>query len=474
MAEPRKRAAGSFRQVFNLKEPLARSRTWVMIYSLINSVNSYLTAGVFYSGFLASVGMNASQVGIVAAIPFLANLFSIFSAGLLGRFRRRRGVLVAFRAGFHTLNILAVTLLPYIIKDGTGRTVAFCAAVFAAGVLNALSLPGITEIHISVVPDRIRSDYFAYVQTINATVAGIIIIIVAFIQDSLAAANPQVFTWIRIFAYVLAMLDVIFMALPPEPEYRRTEKQNAADVFRLPFRCKPFIWTLFFMFLWNMTQMFAVANIIDNYFTVDSGVPYIFICAINASYSLFLLFLQKPWKRMIARTSWAWTFAVAAILHAPTTLLYAFTNSGNFWGIMLAVRLTQHVIGVGLNVTFANLAFVNMPVENRTSYMSFYFIAANLSSFLGMGLGTLWISAVGGNYFTLFGVNITGPQQLLLIQSFLQLVVPLSMMLSMKRLNIAGGPAERPGGPAEGSDGDPAEIPDGSSAGNSAAPSPES
>ena len=426
--------SGNFRRVFNLKETKARSRVFVMIYSLINSVNSYLTAGVFYSGFLAHTGMDASQVGIVAAIPFLANLFCIFSSDILGRFRKRKAVLICARFTYHTLNILTVTLLPYVVKDVGARTVSFCAIIFAAGIINALSLPGITELHISNIPGELRSDYFAYVQTIGAGVAGASILILAFLQDRLAEANPEVFTWIRIIAYVLALLDVVFMALPSEPEYRRTEKVKLSNALKLPLKNKKFKWAMLFVFLWTFTQSFAVANIIDNYLTVDSHVPYIFICAINASYTLFLIFLQRPWKKLIRRTSWFRTFAIAAILHSPTTLLYAFTNASNFIPVMLTVRLTQHVIGVGANVTAANLAFVNMPEENRTEYMAFYYIALNLSSFVGMSLGTLWIRMIGSGYFTLFGVNITGPQQLLLFQGLFQFLVPLFMLLSMKKL----------------------------------------
>ncbi|MBP5632098.1 MAG: MFS transporter [Clostridia bacterium] len=406
----------------------------MLIYSLIVSVNAYLTAGVFYSGFLAHTGMDASQVGLVAAIPFLANLFCIFSADLLGRFRKRKVLLICARFLYHTLNILTVTVLPYVVKDVNARTVSFCAIVFVAGIINALSQPGITELHLSNIPGEIRSDYFAYVQTLGAGVAGAAILLLAFLQDRLAEANPEIFTWIRIIAYVLALLDVVFMALPSEPEYKRTEKVKLSNAFRLPLKNRKYMWSILFVSLWTFTRSFAVANIIDNYLTVTSRVPYIFICAINASYTLFLIFFQRPWKKLIRRTSWFKTFAIAAILHSPTTILYAFTNSVNFIPVMLIVRLTQHVIGVGANVAFANLPYVNMPEENRTDYMSFNYIAQNLSSFIGMSLGTLWIRLIGVNYFTFFGVNITGPQQLLLFQGVLQFLVPLFILLSIKKL----------------------------------------
>ena len=427
-------SSGAFRRVFNFHETKARSRVFMMIYCLIVSVNSYLTAGVFYSGFLAHTGMDASQVGIVAAIPFLANLFSFFSSDILGRFKKRKAILIAARITYHTLNILTVTLLPYVISDVGTRTVAFCITIFAANVVNALSIPGISEFHLGNLPNEIRGDYFAFVQTIGAGAAGASILILAFLQDRLSAANPAIFTWIRILAYVLALIDVVFMALPKEPEYRRTVRVKLVNAIKIPIKNKKFMWTLLFASLWLFTQGFAVANIIDNYLTVTSGVPYIFICAINASYTLFLIIFQRPWKRLITRTSWHRTFAIAAILHSPTTLLYAFTNSSNFIPVMLTVRLTQHVIGVGANITFANFVYSNMPEENRSEYMSFYYITTNLSSFLGMSLGTLWIRLIRANYFTLFGVNITGPQQLLLFQSILQFLVPLSMLFSMKKL----------------------------------------
>ena len=55
--------------------------------------NIFIT-GIFYTGFLTMYGMSITDTGIITFIPFIANLFGIFSNKILGRFPRPKKILL--------------------------------------------------------------------------------------------------------------------------------------------------------------------------------------------------------------------------------------------------------------------------------------------------------------------------------------------------------------------------------------------
>ena len=96
-------------------------------------------------------------------------------------------------------------------------------------------------------------------------------------------------------------------------------------------------------------------------------------------------------EEILAKHSWFKTFGIAAIMYSPTTFLYSFATKATYIPIMLVVRLSQHFIGVGLNLTFANMVYVNLPRgQDKLHLLSS--VGANLSAFLGMLTGTTFVA----------------------------------------------------------------------------------
>ena len=84
------------------------------------------------------------------------------------------------------------------------------------------------------------------------------------------------------------------------------------------------------------------------------------------------------------------------MMHVPTMVLYAFITPGNYFWLMLTVRLAQHVLGVGLNLAYANLPFLNLPKEDQSNYLVFYTLVTNLCAFVGSVFSTWFISLMEG------------------------------------------------------------------------------
>lgn len=126
------------------------------------------------------------------------------------------------------------------------------------------------------------------------------------------------------------------------------------------------------------------------------------------------------------------------MLHCPTTLLYAFITPGNHIWLMLVVRMTQHLLGAGLNLAWANMPFINMPPEDQTNYQVFYSIVTNVCAMIGLVISTSFISMTRNWTLTLFGRTFESVPLLLFAQGVGQLLI--GSIFYFKRHKLA--PAE--------------------------------
>ena len=173
-----------------------------------------------------------------------------------------------------------------------------------------------------------------------------------------------------------------------------------------------------------------------NYYLLNTaGISYTYIGLIDALYMVFLYIFSGYWQRYIKKHSWLKTFAYTGIAYAPTMLPYAFVTGTNYLWLMTAVRLVQHAIGVGMNMAYANLPFVNLPEEDRTNYISFHGITTNLATLLGILFGTAFIAALGDDGTAAAGIRLTSPQLLMIIQGAGQTLTAASVIIFYNRIS---------------------------------------
>ena len=104
-----------------------------------------------------------------------------------------------------------------------------------------------------------------------------------------------------------------------------------------------------------------------------------------------MLLLMKPAQRFINHFGWFKSFAIGAILYSIPAFFYSFVTVQNYLWLLPAVRISQHVIGVGMNTGYANLSYVNLPKTDRTDYLAFETLATNAAAFFGMVFGTWFV-----------------------------------------------------------------------------------
>ena len=88
----------SFSDIFNLRDDEAKGRTINLASNLLTALFNVFITGIFYTGFLTMYGISITGAGIVTFIPYIANIFSIFSSKVLAKFKNRKRAIILKRS----------------------------------------------------------------------------------------------------------------------------------------------------------------------------------------------------------------------------------------------------------------------------------------------------------------------------------------------------------------------------------------
>ena len=146
----------TFRKVYNFRDPDARGRVCLLVFSVVECFLQYITSGIFYTQFLQSYNVDITGVGILNFVPFLASMLVFFTPGILSRFPRRRWLLAGCKLSYYLLNVVGLTLLPAIIQDYSTLLVCMIAVSFLSSLFNVVATAGYAAWHIRFQPEEVR------------------------------------------------------------------------------------------------------------------------------------------------------------------------------------------------------------------------------------------------------------------------------------------------------------------------------
>lgn len=438
-------ALSRFRRVYNFRDPDAKGRLCVLIFTVVEGFLTYITTGIFYTEFLQGYGVNITGAGILSFVPYFASMFVLFTPELLNRFPKRRWLLGACKFLYYLLNIVGLTILPAVITDYNSLLWGMILITFLSSLFNVIATAGYAAWHIRFQPEEVRAYHLTVSQFATAFIAGILMLSAGWLCDRLDA-------WfiiaLRYFAFTLGVIDVIFLMLPREVEYPVIRTPRFSDILSIPLRNKKFMRTMLVVFLWQFSIYCYSSQL--NYYLLDTiGMTQTFYNIIIFLYGIFFILCMNFWRRKIEQTSWFKVFALALLIVAPLQILYGFVQPGSFElsigsllltvplyvPLVLIVRLPQHFAGVGHNVAFANFQYINMPLTNRDCYTSFYQIVFNLGSMAGMIFGIIFTEVTADFSFTAFGYTYTtGTPLLTMLCGVVQFIIAGYVLIFRKRL----------------------------------------
>ncbi len=434
-----KTLALSLGDIYSLRDEESKGRLISLGSAVMTAVYNVFITGIFYTGFLSMYGISITGVGIVTFIPYIANCFSIFSPAILDRFKKKKGILLASKIYFYAMYIIATTLMPQFVSDPDDRLTWFIILLFLAYAVYALFCPGLTTWFYRFYPQDSgqRTRYIVLNQTFSSILSSSVLLLSGILIDAVEGSplQNQLILGFRYFAFVLVLIDVLMQAFAKEYPTPKAEKIRLLDVFTLPFRYKKFLLCMILMFVWNYIS--NLNNGLWNYHLLNHlHFSYTIINTISMLYTLILLLTSNLWQRILRRFSWIKTFGIAVLLFVPTEFaMFSLTPSDQ--ALYVATALFQQILNVGLNFSYANILYMNLPEENSTAHVSFNTIGCNLFAFLGMITGT-WVSSLSADQLVpFFGMEVYTVQHTTLLRAIGLFVLGMILIFFWKQFTPA-------------------------------------
>ncbi len=415
----------TFGKMYDLHDEHGRGRALILTHLVLSTVITTIADGAFYTSFLTIYGIDIISVGILTFVPYIAQLLSLSAPYILERMARRKWFLAACRCLYSLLHILGVTVLPELVADPSARLPWLVGLILAANIVNALSTQGYTVWHAQYLPKSHRFSYFfSQTLTCNALPCAIAIFL-ALIADAAAgtAIANAVIIGIRYLAFAIALLDLfVLLRIKEYPYPRRKAKVKFLDVFTLPLKHKKFLCTMAVCFCYTFATYLCPLSIgvFMYYLLNDAGAPYSLPYTVDLCFSLFLVLFYRHWNQKLEKQGWIRVFSTGVFLESISLIFLAFVNRQTVLWLFPLVRMFQHYYSAGRNTAFSNFMYMNTPLENQTTYITFYSLGQSLCMFLGISFGTWFVGTVGSRSLSVLGCTFTAVPLLLLVQAAAQ------------------------------------------------------
>ena len=380
-----------------MSDSLRRSLYFVIWAATFGNASGVITNGAVWTGFLREiVHADDLQLGIIFAIPVVANTSQLFISYLMERKRNRRFLFLFFGILSRSLWI-PIGLLPFIIPEAVSflRLWAVILLVVLISGGNSVITLSFNSLLGDLVPLRIRGRYFG-VRYRTFVMAGILAgLAVSWIMDSTGMLG---YTIVFIAAGVLGMIDLAFFFFVEWPQMRTPppeEKQESIfSMIRVVLRDKPFMMVTLFYTAW-----FFSVNIAAPYFVVhmkeNLGMNYTQITLYNqiTSNIMAVLFVSR-WGRLMDRYGNKPILNISVVICMFTPLLWVSVTPSTTW-LVIVLNIWAGVFWAPIDLGQQNYPLNLAGGKNPSMYLAVFF---TIISLVGASLG----STIGG--FMVHGV----------------------------------------------------------------------
>ncbi|HYF60777.1 MAG TPA: MFS transporter [Burkholderiaceae bacterium] len=370
---------------------LVRDAAWV-------SLTGALSGGVVLVAFALHLGAGPLEIGLLGAIPFIAQAAQLPAIMLVERVRQRKriGVNVVLLA---RLLILLLALLPFV--PSTHSPVALLIGAQAMiSTLGSIGACAINSWFHQLLLSEALGTFFAKRLLVATVLGGAATLAVGWLVDHPPWGDPiHAYAIAFAVAGVAGFVSAFYLARCPEPRMEDAgPPATLRDKLRAPLSDPNFRGLLVLLGAWNLAS-----NIVAPFLTVylmqqlNYGLSTVTLLWV-ASQSANALTLYL-WGRLSDRLSNKAILAVALPVYFACTLGLVFARSGETYGLQLPLLYLVHVLmgaaSGGIGLATGNLGLKLAPRGQGTPYLA----AVGLASAVAGGVAPLLGGAIA-RWFT--------------------------------------------------------------------------
>ncbi|MEO3943930.1 MFS transporter [Gorillibacterium sp. CAU 1737] len=373
-----------------------------------------MLGGQFLTGYLMYLGASPSQIGLVLAIPTLANVLQIPFASFSHKLHRKWGFVTL--ASLHRICWSATGLIPFLFPKE--QWIAVYLPLYAvAFVANATSAMMWTSLVGDMVLPQVRARYMGFRNMVLNALGSLTL----FAGGQILDRYPGGQGYHILFAIigVLAVLNIIMFTTYPNLPLEQSTQQGLKSMLTQPLKDRSFMKASLFLSLWLLLQGIVVplySYIMLNYLGLSQGK----VSAMTILQTLAMVVSFYVWGQ------WNTRFSNKTLLFWTLPVITASCLS---WGLLsllptIPVLVLVHLlIGFGIggfNQLVFNFTIGDTPKSERPMFIAVYSALTGIAGFIGPIVGgwiferlegsPYWMQAYGvalGTGITLLALTVT-------------------------------------------------------------------
>ena len=378
------------------KEEVEKGLGGVIKDGLASQALTTLTSGIFLVAFALELGASNIIIGLLAAIPPLAQLIQIPSIYLVEKYRNRCKICV-FASALSRVIWLPIALIPFMLPPREGL-IFLVVAVLLSLVLGSIGGCSWNSWMCDLVPvEKLglffsrRMFYAAIISIVLSIAAGVYI---DYWKNLFPGYALQGYSILFFLGFLAGMIGVYFLSNIPEPCMAQIDgKVNFMKLILQPLRDNNYRQLIIFMGSWN----FAV-NLAAPFFTVymltvlQMDMSYI-VAFMILSQIMNLSFL-RIWGRFSDQFSNKSVLAVSGPLFLISIFAWAFMTTASRHQLTIPLLIAIHIF-TGISTAGVSLASGNIGLKLAPKGQATAYLASNsLVNSLGAGIAPI----LGGRF----------------------------------------------------------------------------
>jgi MFS family permease len=362
-----------------------------------------LTGGAFLVAFALKLGASNLVIGLLAAIPPLAQLLQIPSIYLVEKVRNRRAISMIASAGGRSLWVL-IALIPFLFPKEAGLTFLLVAILLNSAFTGVSNCSWNSWMRDLVPQDRLGS-FFSRRMSLSVGLGIALSLAAAFYIDYWKKQFPHFelygYSVLFVAGFIAGMIGVYFISTIPEPRMASVEGEvNFLNLILQPFKDANFKELIMFLGSWN----FAV-NLAAPFFTVYMlkrlQLDLSLIIAFTVLSQIMNLAFLRIWGGFSDRFSNKSVLGVSGPIFMACIIAFAFTAMPERHILTIPLLVVIHIfMGIstaGVTLASGNIGLKLAPKGQATAYLA----ANNLVNSLAAGIAPI----LGGKFADFFAAR---------------------------------------------------------------------
>lgn len=413
-----------------------------------------LTGGAFLVGFALALGASDLQIGLIAAIPLMAQIMNIPAIWVVERVRRRK--LICLTGSLISRSLwVPIALSPFLLGPRIALMMLMGALALGAtiGAFSGLSWNSWMK---DLLPGPLRGRMFSFRLWVMGLVGMGLSLTAAVVVDLWSGGSPltsggeQVLTPLSalyLAGGALGLVGLFFLSRIPEPTMPAHEGFSLRAALVGPLEDGRFRKLIGFTSSWAFASNLALP-FIPVYLLKVLGYPFSTVMIFAIASQLANLALLNIWGRLADRFGNKSVLFVCAPVFSLSLLLWVLTVEGDQWFTLTLIGLIHVMNGMataGIDVANANLLYHMAPQRLSSAYFStaalVNAVAAGVAPILGGALG----NAFRDRAITLSWGTLESPEHVKILQiAYLDFVFLAAFLAGLFALGRLARVEERP------------------------------